>query len=100
MFELDLNNPAVFTIDGVRQLIASHDDSVDRQLRVTRDGYAVITDHDGPDDMDDYVLRCETWDAGNGNSGVQAARDTDRMERIYRELKRNWPTPQVRVLDL
>lgn len=100
IFKLDLNNPGEFTVDGVRKLIASVDDSVDRQLRVTRDGYAVITGHDGPEEMEGYVLRTETWDAGNGNSGLLASQEASRIENIYRELKRNWPNPKISVLDL
>jgi len=86
MLKLNLNDSEQFTIEGVRNLIASVDDSVDRQLRITLDGYAVITDHDGPEDMELYASRSGTWEAGNSYCGATAALDTERMEYIYQVL--------------
>ncbi|MGO2201221.1 hypothetical protein [Pseudomonas helleri] len=51
MIKIDLNN-RTFTLDDVRQLIASKDDSVDRQLRVTDDGIAYISDITGAEHKD------------------------------------------------
>lgn len=101
MFKLNLNDPDQFTIEGVRELIASVDDSVDRQLRITLDGYAVITDHDGPDDMECYASRTNTWNADCANSGPIAALDTERMEQIYRVLMKYRNTRgRALVLDI
>jgi len=101
MFKLNLNDPEQFTIEGVRKLIASVDNSADRQLRITLDGYAVITDHDGPEDMEFYVARSGTWEADNGNCGEIAALDTDRMEYIHQVLMQHRNTRgRALVLDI
>jgi hypothetical protein len=96
---LDLNDPVQFTIDGVRKLIASKDDSQNRQLRVSKDGKAFISEQVGGDDIEDLAFRFETWIRGNGYSGTAAANDDKWVSRVYDALKKNWPNPTDTFID-
>nr|WP_248099222.1 hypothetical protein [Pseudomonas fragi] len=96
---LDLNDQN-FTLDDVRKLIASKDDSADRQLRVTKDGKAYLSDTTGSEDVDDLSFRLETWDEGNSYVGHSAAQDEEWVARIYKCLKNNWPAPTSKYIDL
>ncbi|MEL0614850.1 hypothetical protein [Marinomonas arenicola] len=98
--ELDLNNPQDFTLDNVKRLIASKDDSIDRQLRVTLNGIAYISDKVAGDDVMGLAFRLETWDAGNSYLGVAASNDQRHITRIYNCLKLNWPTPSSSYIDV
>jgi len=97
---LNLNDPKQFTLDGVKGLIASKDDSEDRQLRVTKSGLADLSDIVGADDVDDILFRFETWDAKEGFVGVKASNDTEWVSRIYEALRKNFPTPTKRYIDI
>lgn len=97
--KLDLNNPNQFTFDGVRDLIASADDSQHRQLRVTKSGIAFLSDAVGAESIDNLTFRFETWDAGNDYVGFAASQDHDWVTRIYEALKKNWPTPTDSYID-
>ena len=96
---LDLNDPTQFTFDGVKVLIASKDDSEDRQLRVTEEGIAYLSDSVGADDIDGILFRFETWDEKNGYVGVKASNDTEWVSRIYDALRKNFPIPTKRYID-
>lgn len=96
---IDLKDPTQFTLQGVKELIASMDDSENRQLRVTKSGIAFLSDRVGPDGTDDLAFRFETWDAGNGYVGVAASQDEKWVRKIYEALKKNWPTPISSCLD-
>jgi hypothetical protein len=97
--KIDLKDPTQFTLQGVKELIASVDDSEDRQLRVTKSGIAFIYDSVGPEDTDDLAFRFETWNKGNDYLGVAASQDETWVCRIYKALKKNWPTPTSSCLD-
>jgi hypothetical protein len=96
---LNLNDPMQFTPAGVKDLIASKDDSEDRQLRVTKEGIAYLSDSVGADDIDDILFRFETWDEKNNYIGVKASNDTEWVSRIYEALRKNFPTPTKRYID-
>lgn len=96
---LNLCDPKEFTIEGVRKLIASRDDSVDRQLRVSYKGIAYLSEKTGAEDREECLFRFETWDAGNGWCGPEIAADDRRVERIFNALKVNWPNPICSYLD-
>jgi hypothetical protein len=72
---IDLKDPTQFTLQGVKELIASDDNSKDRQLRVSKYGVAFISDRVGADDSTDILFRFETWDAGNDYLGVAASQN-------------------------
>lgn len=94
---LDLTKP--FDVDDVRKLIASKDDSVHRQLRVTKKGVAFISDKVGSEDTDDLIFRLETFCAGNSYTGEAAAADTHWVSKIHEVLKSNWPKPVDSYID-
>ena len=98
--DINLNNPKEFTLDGVRKLIASKDDSQNRQLRVTKDGKAFISDKVAAEDIENLAFRLETWGAGNSNVGDMAAKDDEWVKKVYNCLKENWPTPTDTFIDL
>lgn len=96
---LNLNNPDELTLDGVRELIASKDDSRHRQLRVTKDGMAYLSDMVGNADTEGLAFRFETWDGGNDYVGLAASQDEAWIGRIFAALKNNWPNPTDTYLD-
>lgn len=85
--EIDLNNPAEFTKESVRQLIASGDDSSHTQLRITKDGKAFLSKKVGADNIVGIAFRLETWIKGNGYVGPEAAKDDEWIERLYEGMK-------------
>lgn len=97
--QLNLNDPTQFTIEGVRQLLASKDDSENRQLRVPHDGIAFISDKIANIDTEELCFRLETWDRGNGYVGLSASQDEEWVKRIYTCLAKNWPTPKSSHID-
>ena len=98
--QIDLNNPAEFTLENVRKLLASGDDTTDTQLRVSRDGIAYLSKKVAADDIDALAFRLETWDAGNGYVGPKAAADDSFVTRIFNVLGKNWPNPSLSYIDL
>jgi hypothetical protein len=95
---IDLNKP--FTTQEVARLLASKDDSDHRQLRVTKQGIAFLSDQVGLDNTEDLAFRLETWVAGNGYVGHEAASDVDFVKRIEKALRDNWPEPTATYIDL
>jgi len=71
-----------FTVEDVAKLLASKDDSQHRQLRVTKDGIAYISDEIGADNIDELKFRFETWLVGNGYCGLKASQDADYVREI------------------
>ncbi len=98
--KINLNDPQQFTFENVRKLIASKDDSQHRQLRVTKDGIAYLSDTIGNKDIDDLSFRLETWIAGNDYVGEAASDDDKWVEKIYKCLKANWPNPKSTFIDI
>ena len=96
---LDLNDPNQFTLAGVSALIASKDDSQNRQLRVTKNGIAYLSDEVGNENIDGLAFRLETWDAGNDYCGVDAAASPDWVKNVYNMLRKNWPDPKSTYID-
>ena len=82
--QIDLNSD--FTTDDVRALLASKDDSAHRQLRVSSRGIAYLSDKVGNIDTEDYAFCVETWAAGNGYVGKQAANDAEWVKRVERPV--------------
>lgn len=97
--QIDLNNQNQFTLNGVRALIASTDDSQNRQLRVTNDGIAFLSNIVGNISTDNLAFRFETWDAGNDYVGSTASQDIEWVSRVYEALKKNWPNPKSSYID-
>jgi hypothetical protein len=99
--QINLTDPASFTLDAVRQMIASGDDGVHNQLRVSRDGVAWLsTDAVGGAHVDGLLFRLETWSAGSGCVGPVAASDGVWVMQIYNALKDNWADPRLDYIDV
>lgn len=92
--EIDLNDPQSFTRENVRKLIASKDDSQNRQLRVSQRGIAFISDEWTDIDPKGMALRYETLCMGNGYLGEKAAADDDWVARVEHALRRDWAESQ------
>lgn len=97
MATVDLNQ--TFTTKDVAALLASKDDSQNRQLRVGTDGIAFISDDVGARNLTDIAFRLETWDRGNGYVGAEAANDPEWVARIEAVLRKNWPNPTDSYID-
>lgn len=83
---------ADFTIDSVKALIASQDDTCHAQLRISKDGFAYLsTSEIGGQDIHGLHCRFETWAAGGGWMGTEASQDDSWVRRIHRALDTNWP---------
>ena len=100
---INLNKSGALTMDSVRQLLASASDDTRTQLCVTKDGIAFIAklsrvESDNPSD-DDLLFKVERWLEGTGYVGKKASKDDEWVERIYRVLDTNWPTPSAFIID-
>jgi len=96
---IDLNDPTALTMDSVKLLLASKDDSCHRQLRVSKSGIAYLSDDAGARNLEEVLFRLETWDAGNSYCGVAAANDDSWAERVFNALKTNWPNSHSSYID-
>jgi len=80
-------------------LIGSEDDSKNSQLRFSKDGRAYISYVVSAEDIDNLGFRLETWSAGNGYVGPDAANDDEWMDRVYKVLQENWPNPKSPYIE-
>ncbi|CAN7661082.1 hypothetical protein LJR232_005020 [Aquipseudomonas alcaligenes] len=98
---IKLNEPGALSIESVRRLLASHDDQTHSQIRVNKDGIAFLsTEHYGNSGLEDIKFRIETFQAGNGCTGEDAASDDAWVRLVYNALHLNWPTPSARYLEI
>lgn len=97
--QINLNDSNDFTLENVRALIASGTDDTPSQIRVSKDGMAFLSKTIGNIDTDDLAFRLETYMAGNGYVGAEAAKDAGFITRIYECLKENWPNPSSTYID-
>lgn len=90
-----------FTMEDVRKLIGSVDDSEHRQLRITKEGIAGIEEikRDEQNDYSNLLCRFEIWAQGNGYTGQEAAKDDKWVKRVYDDLKENYPEPKDSYID-
>lgn len=96
--EIDLNQP--FTTGDVAALLASKDDTKNRQLRVSLAGIAELSDTVGADNISGLAFRMETWCVGNGYTGAGAAADGEFVARVEKVLRDNWPNPKSSYIDV
>ncbi|MBU2521162.1 MAG: hypothetical protein KKD50_02915 [Proteobacteria bacterium] len=73
--KINLNDPNQFTLEGVRQLLASEEDTQHWQLRVTKDGFAYLSSEIGNINIQGLSFRLETMMAGNSYVGDAASKD-------------------------
>ena len=58
-----------FTMDKLRNLIASRNDNRDRQLRVSHDGIVYMEDNPHHVDLSDTYFALDVWNEGEGCGG-------------------------------
>lgn len=97
--QINLNDPREFTRENVAKLIGSVLDTQHWQLRVRVDGIAYMSDAVGNQEHDGLAFRFETWCSGNNYVGFQAEHDKEWVDRVFRALKANWPTPTSSYID-
>lgn len=97
--KIDLKNSENLTYTNVKELIASKDDSVNRQLRISNDGFAYISDDCGFKNLENVLCRFETWSAGNGYCGIDASNDSRYVKEVLMNLKENYPEPKNSYID-
>ncbi|MFW3895352.1 hypothetical protein [Pseudomonas bharatica] len=97
---IDLNDPRQFTLDNVRQLLASGNPMKHNQLRVSRAGQAWLSEVVGGAQLDGLLFRLETWAAGSGCVGAAAAEDDRWVRQVFKVLLDNWPRPVSDYIDL
>jgi hypothetical protein len=98
--KIDLTIPSEFTVENVRKMIASGKDGANSELRVTDEGIAYLSDVTGPEQLDGVRFRVETWNAGEGYVGSEAAKDDGWVQAIYDCLKKHWPYPERAYVEV
>jgi hypothetical protein len=97
--KINLNDPVAFTIESLRALIASKDDSNHRQLRVTNEGLLYLSDDVGNTNLDGIKFAFETWLAGNDYCGPNAAADDSYVSNEYEMIKAAWEKGLTGIID-
>jgi hypothetical protein len=105
MYIINLKDPEQITMENVRRMIASVDDSEHSQVRVSQDGLAYVANGVvGDGHIEGVLFRSEeTFFAGNGYVGPHAAADLEwiwqiyealkKLQKAFEDLKTNWPKP-------
>ncbi|MDD1522126.1 MULTISPECIES: hypothetical protein [Bradyrhizobium] len=96
---INLNKPETFTMDAVKELIASKDDSQRRQLRVAEDGTVYLSDVIGNLELDGVRFALATWLQGNDYVGANAARDHSWVRSVHDTVKYHWEKGTRGVTD-
>ena len=91
---IDLKNKENITLNNVIKLLSSKDDSIHRQLRISKDGIAFISDDVSMKNLKDIIYRSEIWTAKSGYLGKNLTNDYRFEERILKDLLENYPIPQ------
>lgn len=97
---INLNDPGSLTVDSVKDLIASKDDSADRQIRVMDNGDVVLSDDIGSQNLTGVRFRLDTLNAGNGYVGKAAAGDQSWVGRVHRAIEEHWKDGTRGYVDL
>lgn len=96
---LNVNDPREFTIENLKKVIASVDDRYHSQYQVTEDGYFIVSreySHNGKG----IAFWFDTNSAWCGYAGVKAARKELWVNRIYDAVKKHWPNPKSKHIDV
>lgn len=80
-------NVYTLTIEQLRALIASGDDSHRNQIRITTSGDIFLSSIVGADHLDGIAGRFETFDAGNSYVGARAAADQEFIEKLFAAIQ-------------
>lgn len=87
------------THEELRDLIASANDNFDNQIRVTEEGQVFISRTVGAQSIEGLRFRFETFDAGNGYVGSNAANDSSYVAETYNALKKCWDQGETGYID-
>ncbi len=98
-FTIDLADPAQLTANRVARLLGSRDDSCHRQLRVSAQGIAYLSDQVAMSSIEGLAFRLETWTQGTGYVGIGAAQDKAWVDQVLRDLQSNWPRPKAALIN-
>lgn len=93
-------NVDTLTIEQLRDLIASGDDSHSNQIRITKNREIFLSSVVGADCLDEIACRFETYDAGNGYVGSRAAADTEFINRIFNAIQKWLESPYATYIDI
>lgn len=75
------------TIEQLKTMIAFADDSKRNQIRIKEDGTIYVSTIVGSKSLDGIAGRFETFDAGNGYVGQEAAQNQEYIERLYKAIQ-------------
>jgi hypothetical protein len=99
--QIDLHNPEEFTEAAVRQLLAAGQPGVHNQLRVSNQGIAWLsTGVIGGMQLEGLRFRFETWAAGSGYVGPEAAADEAWVRQVFNALRHHWENPGQDYIDI
>jgi hypothetical protein len=96
---IDLKDPESFTIESLKKLITSEDDTEHTQFRVTEDGILFLSKIVGNQEIEGLKFRLETNVNGNGYVGENAAKNEDWVSSVYKAINENWPNPTSTYID-
>ncbi len=97
--QIDLNDPNALTIESVRALIASKDDTKPHQIRVSERGMLYLSDDVGNQNLAGVKFRFETLIAGNNFIGASAAKDDAWIRRVFLAVRDNWNRGATGLID-
>ncbi len=92
-------NVWTLTLDQLRDLIASGDDSHPNQIRIKDNGDIFLSFLVGADHIEGIAGRFETFDAHNGYVGPKAASDPQYVQRIFDTIQ-NWKEHPRTYIDI
>lgn len=92
-------NVDTLTIDQLRDLIAAGDDSHHNQLRITSSREFFLSDIVGLEHLEEIIGRFETFVAGNGYVGLNAALDQQFIESLYTAIQ-TWKKSPCSYVDM
>ena len=97
--QIDLKVPGALTYDSVRALLASKDDRTHRQLRVTTNGIAFLSD-----DVETEIWRESYSGSRHGTLATDIAvikrLQNDKWVRsVHEDLIENWPNQKSNFID-
>ena len=92
-------NVDTLTIDQLRDLIAAGDDSHHNQLRITSSREIFLSDIVGLEHLEGIIGRFETFVAGNGYVGLNAALDQQFIESLFTAIQ-TWKKSPCSYVDM
>jgi hypothetical protein len=98
---INLALPGEPSLASVHELLKGGNDRAHCQLRVSTSGVAWLsTQAIGGQALEGVLFRLETWAAGSGCAGPDAAADDAWVTKIQAVLQHNWPRPCSDYIDI